>query len=173
MSAAVPPASTVGGVIGSEEGLTVVEGCAASTAGLAIGAGAGLAVAATSMAGVLIGAEDGLATTDGCEAPAAGVVTGAEDGLTVEAAAVAPTLGGVAGVEDGPPVAAGAMTVSDAGLTDALSAAAAQFSEIIFSSVTTKLSALTPASVALCPMSFTLWAIFDVRSTVLVVILKI
>jgi hypothetical protein len=51
-------------------------------------------------------------------------------------------------------------------------AAAAQCSEIIFSEVTAKLPSAAPV-VAFCPMRVTSWARCGLRSTLLVVILKL
>jgi hypothetical protein len=135
---------------------------------------------------VLTICEDGLAVAAGVVPSGAGGLTVSEDGLAVAAGVVASAVGVLAVSEDGLLVvaagavaaAAGGMTVSEDGLVVATgaTAAAAQWSEIIFSSVTAKLLSAAPAlaaPLALCPMSVTSWPTCDLRSTLLVVILKI
>src|ERR1700674_2909175 len=140
----------------SEDGITVTAGAGASEAGVLTVA---LGAAATG-AGAMTVSEDGMTLTTGVAASEAGV-------LTVALAAA---------------FAAGAMTVSEEGMTVTTGAAAAearaaaQCSEIIFSWVTAKLLSEAPdltAPLALCPMSFTAWPRCGLRSTLLVVILKI
>jgi hypothetical protein len=70
------------------------------------------------------------------------------------------------------------MTVSEGGMMVAVvaAAAAAQCSEIMLSSVIAKLLSAAPeltVPLALCPISFTSWPTWGLRSTLLVVILKI
>jgi hypothetical protein len=116
---------------------------------------------------VLTIAEDGLAVA----VSAAGVLTVAEDGLAIALGAAVSTAG-VLAVAVG---AAAAATGAAAAATGA-AAAAAQCSEIMFSSVTAKLLSAAPeltVPLALCPMSFTSWPTCGLRSTLLVVILKI
>jgi hypothetical protein len=161
-------ASAVGVLTVAEDGLAVAAGAAAFAAG-------GLTVS-----------EDGLVVTAGAAAAAAGGLTVSEDGLAVTAGEVAAAAGGLTVSEDGLlAVAAGAsaapaggMTVSEDGLAVANGAAAAtvQWSEIMFSSVTAKLLSAAPeltAPLALWPMRFTSWPRCGLRSTLLVVILKI
>lgn len=114
----------------------------------------------------------------------AGVLTVSEGVLTVAAGAVPPGAAEVAGgvlivsagvltVAAGAAAAAGGMlTVSEDVLTLAAVAAAdaAQCSEIMFTSVTARLFS---AVAALCPMRFTSWPRWALRSALLVVILKI
>src|SRR6202011_5955853 len=118
--------------------------------------------AAVSAAGVLTVASGAAA---GAAGSGAGVVA-VSDGALAGAAALA-----AAG-------AAGVMTVSGLVLTVATSVAAApaQCSEIMLSSVTARLLSAIPeltAPLALCPTSFTSWPRCGLRSTLLVVILKI
>jgi hypothetical protein len=113
---------------------------------------------------VLTICEDGLAVAAGVVASGAGGLTVSEDGLAVAAGAVAAAAGGMTVSEDGLVVATGA------------TAAAAQWSEIMFSSVTAKLLSAAPelaAPLALCPMRFTSWPRCGLRSTLLLVILRI
>jgi len=144
------------------------------------------------VAGGLTVSEDGLAVAAAVAASAAGAVafavdalTVSEDGLAVAAGVVASVADGLAVSEDGLVVvaagavaAAGGMAVSEDWFADATgaTAATAQWSEIMFSSVTTKLLSVAPelaAPLTLCPMSVTSWPRWDLRSTLLVVILKI
>jgi hypothetical protein len=95
-------------------------------------------------------------------AVAAGAVVSAAGVLAVAAGAVAATTGVVA-VSEG--VVTGAVEAA---------AAAAQCSEIIFSSVTAKLlpAGVELAPLAFCPTRVTSWFRCGLRSTLLVVILK-
>jgi hypothetical protein len=72
-------------------------------------------------------------------------------------------------------VGAGVLAVSESVLAVAMDAAAAQCSDLMFSSVTTKLlsvaAELTP--LALCPMRVTSWPRCGLRSTLLFAILKV
>ena len=130
-------------------------------------------------AGVLTVSEDGMAVAAGVVASGAGGLTVSEDGVAVAAGVVASATGVLAVSEDGLlVVAAGGMTVSEDGLAVATgaTAAAAQWSEIMFSSVTAKLLSAAPeltAPLALCPMRFTSWPRCGLRSTLLLVILRI
>ena len=111
----------------------------------------------------------------------AGALTAAEDARRRAAGAeglprVRWQLAGVAAGAAGAVV--GSMTVCEDGTaaTGAAAAAAAQCSEIMLSSVTAKLLSAAPeltAPLALCPVSFTSWPTCGLRSTLLVVILKI
>ena len=156
-------ASAAGGLTASEDGLTVAVGAVAASA---------------CVAGSLGGWAD---SRVGRTAFAAGAMAVSEDGLTVAAGAGA-SEAGVLTVAFGAAFAAGAMTVSDDGMTVATGAAAAeataaaQCSEIIFSWVTAKPFSEAPevtAPLALCPISFTAWPRCGLRSTLLVVILKV
>ena len=92
------------------------------------------------------------------------MLTVSGDGLTVAAGAAVSAASGLTVSEDGLAVAAGA------------AAAAAQWSEIMFSSVTAKLLSAAPelaAPLALCPVRFTSWPRCGLRSTLLLVILRI
>ena len=141
------------------------------------------AAAVVAAAGGLTVSEDGLTAAAGVVA-AAGGLTVSEDGLTVAAGVVA-AAGGLTVSADGLTVAAaeaaegGGLTVSEDGLlavAGGATAAAAQWSEIMLSSVTAKLFSAVPelvAPLALWPMRFTSWPRCGVRSTPLVVILKI
>jgi hypothetical protein len=149
-------ASPAGALTVSDDGLAVAAG-AVGVLGVAAGA-------ATEAVGGLTVSEDGLAVAAGGVASAVGVLAVSGDGLLVVAAgAVAAAAGGLTVSEDGFAVATGA------------TAAAAQWSEIMFSSVTAKLLSVAPelaAPLALCPISVTSWPRYDLRSTLLVVILK-
>ena len=159
--AAGMPASTTGGVVAvAADGTLVSVGAAASTAGMLAVAKDGLAVAAgtvASAAGVLAPA-DGLAGAAGVLA--AGVLAAA---TAAGALTVAPG--------EGPPVVAGGAAVA-AGAT----AVAAQCSEITFSPVTAKLLSAEPelaVPLVLCPIRLTSWPRCSLRSTLLVLILRI
>ena len=145
--------------------------CAA--AGLTVAAGA-----AASTAGVLAGAADGLTVAAGAAASTAGVVGSAGDGLTAAAGATASAAGVLAGALGDGVVVVGSMTVCEYGTTapTVAAAAAAQCSEIMLNSVTAKpLSAAPELTVPpdSCPVSFTSWPTCGLRSTMLVLILKI
>jgi len=100
---------------------------------------------------------------------AVGVAAGAGEMEFSATVLVVATTGAVAD-------AGGVLTVSDGVLAAAMGAAAAtvQCSEIMFSSVTAKLlsTAAGLAPVALCPMRVTSWSKCCLKSTLLVVILK-
>src|ERR1017187_2428235 len=119
----------------------------------------------------------GVAAAVGVTAFSAGGVAAAAGVTTVSAGGVAAAVGVMAVSAGGVTAAAGVMAVSAGVVTVAAgaAAAAAQCSEIMFSSVTAKvLSAaaeLTP--LALCPMRVTSWPRCGLRSTLLVVILKV
>jgi hypothetical protein len=160
--AAGTPASTTGGVLTvAADGTLVSVGAAASTAGMLAVAKDGLAVAAgtvASAAGVLTLA-DGLAGAGGVFAT----------GVLAAVAAAAGALTVVPG--DGPPVVTGGAAVA-AGAT----AVVAQCSEITFSSVTAKLLLAAPklaVSLVLCPIRLTSWPRYNLRSTLLVLILRV
>jgi hypothetical protein len=141
----------------AEDGLTVAAGAAASTAGV-----------------LTVVAEEELAGAAGAAASTAGVLTVVEDGLAVAAGVLAA------------PTAAGAMTiVSGTGLTVVAGAAAvaagaaapaAQCSEIMLRPVTAKLLSAAPElalPLVLFPERLTSWPKCSLRSTLLVVILRI
>jgi len=161
-------AFAVGAVTVSEDGLAVATGVVAFAAG-----------AVAFAVGVLTVSEDGLAVAAGVVASVAGGLTVSEDELLVVAAgAVVAAAGAVAAAAGAVAAAAGGMTVSEdwSAVATGATAAAAQWSEIMFSSVTAKLLSVAPelaAPPALCPTSVTSWPICDLRSTLLVVILKI
>jgi hypothetical protein len=126
---------------------------------------------ALSTAGVLTISGDGLAVAAGTAASTAGVLAVVEDGLTVAAGTPTSAAGVLAVADDG---LAGAAGVFAAGVLAA--AVAAQCSEITFSPVTTKLLSATPelaVSLVLCPMRLTSWPRCKLRSTLLMVILRI
>jgi hypothetical protein len=131
---------------------------------------------------VLAVSEDVLAVAAGEAAATAGVTT-ASEGVVTGAAGAAPGAAGMLAVSEGVLTgavggaagAAGMLAVSEGVLTGAVDAAAgAQRSEIMFSSVTSRLSPAAPelATLALCPMRVTSWPRCALRSTLLVVILK-
>jgi hypothetical protein len=109
-------------------------------------------------------------------------MTVSEDGMTVTAGAAASEAGVLTVALGAAATGEVAMTVSEDGMTVATGAAAtaataaAQCSEIIFSWVTAKPFSEAPeltAPLALCPISFTAWPRCGLRSTLLVVILKV
>jgi hypothetical protein len=105
-----------------------------------------------------------------------GATAVSEGALTVATGAVAATAGVPAITAGGVVPAAGVLTVPAGVLTLAVgaAAAAAQCSEIIFSPVTAKLlsAAAELAPLAFCPVRLTSWPTCGLRSTLLVVILK-
>jgi hypothetical protein len=96
--------------------------------------------------------------------------------LAGAAGAVASAAGVLAGAAGAAASAAGVLAVSDGVVTGAVeaAAAAAQCSEIMFSSVTAKLLpvAVEVAPFAFCPRRVTSWFRCGLRSTLLVAILK-
>ena len=111
-----------------------------------------------------------LTVATGAEASAGGVTTISAGGAAVAGGVTTISAGGAA-------VAAGVTTVSAGVVTVAVgaAAAAAQCSEIMFSSVTAKLlsAAAELAPLALCPMRVTSWPRCFLKSILLVVILKV
>jgi hypothetical protein len=150
--------------------------------------------AAASTGGVLTVAADGTTVSVGAAAPTAGVLTVAEDGLAV-AAGTAASAAGVLAVADGvagaagvltAAAAAGALTVVPGGglpvvtggaaVAAGATAVAAQCSEITFSPVTAKLLSAAPelaVPLVLCPVRLTSSPRCSLRSTLLVLILRI
>jgi hypothetical protein len=130
---------------------------------------------------------DVLTVEEGAVAATAGVTAVSAGVVTVAAGAVAGTAGVTADSADGAAGAAGAMAVSAgvetvaAGVTAfsegvlavamGAAAAAAQCSEIMFNSVTARLLSVA-AELALCPMRVTSWPRCGLRSTLLLVTLK-
>jgi hypothetical protein len=110
-----------------------------------------------------------LVVAAGAAAAAGGVLAVSEGVLTVPAGAAAAAAGVISVSAGGVASAAGVVAVA-AGAA----AAAAQCSEIMFSSVTVKLSSAAAelAPLALCPVRVTSWLRCGLRSTLLVVILK-
>ena len=109
-----------------------------------------------------------------------GVLTGAAgaSGFTAVSAGVLILAAGAAAAPDGALAVAGArvLAVSEGVPAVAVDAAtAAQCSDIIFSSVTTKLLSVAAelAPLALCPMRVTSWPRCGLRSTLLFAILKV
>jgi hypothetical protein len=160
----------------AEEGLAGAVGATASALGgvPTVVAEDGLAGAAASTAGVPAVVEDGLTVSAGAAASTAGVPTVvAVDGLAVAAGVLAA------------PTAAGAMTRVSVGLTVVAgiaavavgaTAVAAQCSEIMLKPVTAKLLSAAPelaVPLVLLPKTLTSWPRCSLRSTLLVVILRI
>lgn len=182
VAAGVVVAAT-GVLTGSEDVLAVTSGVAVAAARFAdILRGRALGVLAVSE-GMLTVSEGVLTVSAGGVAAAAGVTTVSAGVVTVAAGAAAAAAGVIVVSATVLVVAAGAaaaaagvLAVSEGVLTVAVgaAAAAAQCSEIMFSSVTAKLlsaaAELTP--LALCPMRLTSWPRCGLKSTLLVVILK-
>src|SRR5580704_17197431 len=166
---------------GSEDGLAVAAGAAAAAVFVADAlrgrADCPVGVAASTAGSLTV--EDGLALAAVVVASGAGGLTVSEDGLAVATGVLAVSEVGLLVVAVGAvAAAAGGMTVSEDGLAVATgaTAVAAQWSETMFSSVTAKLSSAAPelaAPLALCPMRFTSWPRCGLRSTLLLVILRI
>ena len=100
-----------------------------------------------------------------------GVLTVAAGAAAAASGALAVAAGAAAGV-----VASGVLTVAEGAAAAGVLPTAAHCSEIMFSSVTAKLLSAVPeltAPFALCPASLTSWPSCGLRSTLLVVILKI
>ena len=109
-----------------------------------------------------------LTVAAGEAAATAGVTTVSAGVLIVAAGAAAAAEGVLAGSVEG------ALTVALGATATIAAGAAAQCSEIMFSSVAAKLlvAALELVPLALCPMRVTSWPRCALRSTLLVVILK-
>jgi len=183
VTAGAPATATAGAETLRERSARRVGG-AASAAGLSQGV---LAVVAGATVGVTVVSAGGVANGTGVRVGSAGVVTVAAiapapasaAGVIAVSGSVLVLVVGAAAEETaaaGAGGAAGVLAVSEVVLTATVGAAAgAQCSEIMVSSVTAKLlsAAAELVPLALCPISVTSWPRCCLRSTPLVVILKV
>jgi hypothetical protein len=154
---------------------TVVVVVVATAAGGTLSAGAGV----DATAGVVTVAVVTVAAAGSVAAGAVAVVVGVGVGVGVAAGGVAAIAGSAAAGVPALPlgVVAAEVMVAVAGsvAVEALEAAAAQWSAIIFTAVTARVLSVTPkpGALTLFPVSSTSWPRWGFRFTVLVVILKV